>query len=59
LTGFARHLFDDDLISCGNAVLLAARAHNCEHGFHHFSLKLATAQKTTPKVNPLRGKPVR
>ena len=28
VTGIARHLFDDDLVSCGNAVLLAARRLN-------------------------------
>jgi hypothetical protein len=37
VTGFSCHLFDDNLVSCGNAILLAARAHNCEHGFDLFS----------------------
>ena len=31
-TGFSVDLLDDDLVSGGDAILLAARAHDCEHG---------------------------
>jgi len=31
-TGFTSQLFNRDLVSGGNPVLFAARAHNCEHG---------------------------
>lgn len=33
VASFTSQLFDRDLVSGGNSVLLAARAHNCEHGF--------------------------
>ena len=32
VTGFTSQLLDRDLVSGGNPVLLAARAHYCEHG---------------------------
>src|SRR5579871_1089618 len=32
VAGFTRQLLDRDLVSGGNPVLLAARAHYCEHG---------------------------
>src|SRR3546814_5285695 len=32
VTGFAADLLDDDLVSGGNTILLAACAHDCEHG---------------------------
>src|SRR6185503_7494853 len=31
VAGVARQLLDDDLVSRGDAILLAARAHDCEH----------------------------
>ena len=31
VAGIAVQLFDDDLVSRGNTILLAARAHDCEH----------------------------
>src|SRR3546814_17704267 len=36
VTGFAADLLDDDLVSGGNTILLAACAHDCDHGPHHF-----------------------
>jgi hypothetical protein len=32
VAGFSGDLLDDDLVSGGDAILLAARAHDCEHG---------------------------
>jgi hypothetical protein len=32
VTGCAFDLLDGDLVSSGDAILLAARAHDCEHG---------------------------
>ena len=32
VTGFTLDLLDGDLVSGGNAILLSARAHDCEHG---------------------------
>ena len=36
--GLSLELLDDDLVSGGNAILLAARAHDCEHGSLHFQV---------------------
>src|SRR5438067_250883 len=36
--GVALNLLDDDLVSSGNAVLLAASAHDSEHGSHLLSI---------------------
>src|SRR4051794_31852712 len=51
VTGFASDLLDHDLVSCGNAILLAARAHDCEHGF---SLLIQTAWRETRSISPGR-----
>src|SRR3546814_8435144 len=32
VAGLSGQLLDDDLVSGGDAILLAARAHDCEHG---------------------------
>jgi hypothetical protein len=32
ITGFSGKLFNGDFVSGGNAVLLSASAHDCEHG---------------------------
>src|SRR5688572_23108044 len=40
VTGIAVESLDDDLVSGGNAILLAARAHDCEHGLFSLSRKI-------------------
>src|SRR3546814_2831880 len=45
VTGFAADLLDDDLVSGGNTILLAACAHDCEHGPHHFPNACARASQ--------------
>jgi hypothetical protein len=40
VAGVARQLFDRDLVSGGDAILLAARAHYCEHGLQIRSFRL-------------------
>ena len=47
-TGFAVDLLDDDLVSGGDAILLAARAHDCEHGSHHSSIKSICPRQAKP-----------
>jgi hypothetical protein len=40
----AGQLLDDDLVSGGNAILLAARAHDCEHGFFQLPSSFAASE---------------
>src|SRR5689334_24251482 len=40
VAGFTSELLDDDLVSGGDAILLTARAHDCEHCFNLFRKKL-------------------
>ena len=41
----ARQLLDRDLVSGGNAILLAARAHDCEHGVRTLIQSLCPARQ--------------
>src|SRR6185369_1685730 len=47
VTGLTSQLLDRDLVSGGNPVLLAARAHDCEHG-NRFQSKLASTAPPCP-----------
>src|SRR5690606_28834159 len=44
VAGFSRQLLDRDLVSGGDAILLAACAHDCEHG-HRFRFILAAPRR--------------
>ena len=56
LTGFTGHLLDDDLVSQGNAILLAARAHDCEHWLYSSLQNLASTRLSAPRHQRSRGK---
>ena len=60
VAGFASQLLNRDLVSGGNPVLFAARAHYCEHGgylsFKLLCRDLAIARRTRQAVRASPGK---
>ncbi len=50
VAGFSGELLDDDLVSGGDAILLAACAHDCEHGSIHYLLAIRARQRLRPNA---------
>ncbi len=48
-------LFDDDFVSGGNAILFAARAHDCEHRFIPFKTSIAAQLRGRSRYRIGRG----
>src|SRR4030095_11210736 len=57
IAGATGQLLDDDLVSRGDAILLAARAHDCEHCF--YPNKSVTAPSSTAMGQALARKACR
>src|SRR3546814_3172236 len=54
VAGFAVDLFNGDLVSGGDAILLAARAHDCEHGLPSNQKTKSPAHQSPTKAGDFR-----
>src|SRR3990167_4462023 len=57
VTGRTGQLLDDDLVSCGNTILLTAGAHHCEHGFYYLRIPVSHGRLSLTRAGATKRKP--